>query len=215
MGCLVTMGSHDTVVMRRRDTPLRGVDVDMADVSDLVPTLAVVADSGGHTDADHRCGFHPRQGGAIAGRSCQRAQSDRCARHRRAGRLVDRTHRPSPRGSAVHPPRPSSRDGLRPARPRRRRHRGGRPRSGVEELAGSPGMRSVRSPRTAVNETDPAASSRIVRVAAFDVDGTLTQRAPASFRSSVRWPALGNSPNSRCGKAATSPGRQRVVTVTP
>jgi len=43
MGCLVTMGSHDTVVMRRRDTPLRGVDVDMADVSDLVPTLAVVA----------------------------------------------------------------------------------------------------------------------------------------------------------------------------
>ncbi|HSM64684.1 MAG TPA: 3-phosphoshikimate 1-carboxyvinyltransferase [Ilumatobacteraceae bacterium] len=43
MGCLVTQGSHDTVVMRRRDTPLRGVEVDMADVSDLVPTLAVVA----------------------------------------------------------------------------------------------------------------------------------------------------------------------------
>jgi 3-phosphoshikimate 1-carboxyvinyltransferase len=29
--------------MRRRDTPLRGVEVDMADVSDLVPTVAVVA----------------------------------------------------------------------------------------------------------------------------------------------------------------------------
>jgi 3-phosphoshikimate 1-carboxyvinyltransferase len=43
MGCLVTQGSHDTVVMRRRDTPLRGVEVDMADISDLVPTLAVVA----------------------------------------------------------------------------------------------------------------------------------------------------------------------------
>jgi 3-phosphoshikimate 1-carboxyvinyltransferase len=43
MGCLVTQSSHDTVVMRRRDTPLRGVEVDMADVSDLVPTLAVVA----------------------------------------------------------------------------------------------------------------------------------------------------------------------------
>jgi 3-phosphoshikimate 1-carboxyvinyltransferase len=43
MGCLVTMGAHDTVVMRRRDTPLRGVEVDMADISDLVPTLAVVA----------------------------------------------------------------------------------------------------------------------------------------------------------------------------
>jgi len=43
MGCLVTLGDHDTVVMRRRDTPLRGVEVDMADISDLVPTLAVVA----------------------------------------------------------------------------------------------------------------------------------------------------------------------------
>ena len=29
--------------MRRRDEPLRGIEVDMADISDLVPTLAVVA----------------------------------------------------------------------------------------------------------------------------------------------------------------------------
>ncbi len=43
MGCIVTAGPTDTVVMRRRDAPLRGVDVDMADISDLVPTLAVVA----------------------------------------------------------------------------------------------------------------------------------------------------------------------------
>ena len=43
MGCIVTQGSHDTVVMRRRDAPLRGVEVDMADISDLVPTVAVVA----------------------------------------------------------------------------------------------------------------------------------------------------------------------------
>ncbi len=43
MGCIVTSGPTATVVMRRRDTPLRGVDVDMADMSDLVPTLAVVA----------------------------------------------------------------------------------------------------------------------------------------------------------------------------
>ena len=43
MGCLVTAGTHDTVVMRRRDTPLHGIDVDMAHISDLVPTLAVVA----------------------------------------------------------------------------------------------------------------------------------------------------------------------------
>ncbi len=43
MGCTVVAGTSDTVVMRRRDTPLRGIDVDMADISDLVPTLAVVA----------------------------------------------------------------------------------------------------------------------------------------------------------------------------
>jgi 3-phosphoshikimate 1-carboxyvinyltransferase len=43
MGCIVTRSSHDTIVMRRRDTPLRGIDIDMADISDLVPTLAVVA----------------------------------------------------------------------------------------------------------------------------------------------------------------------------
>lgn len=43
MGCLVTAGEHDTVVMRRSDEPLRGIDIDMGDMSDLVPTLAVVA----------------------------------------------------------------------------------------------------------------------------------------------------------------------------
>lgn len=43
MGCLVTSAPDDTVVMRRRDAPLRGIEVDMSDISDLVPTLAVVA----------------------------------------------------------------------------------------------------------------------------------------------------------------------------
>lgn len=43
MGCIVTSAERDTVVMRRRDTPLRGIEIDMADISDLVPTLAVVA----------------------------------------------------------------------------------------------------------------------------------------------------------------------------
>jgi 3-phosphoshikimate 1-carboxyvinyltransferase len=43
MGCIVTVGPRDTVVMRRRDTPLHGIDIDMAHISDLVPTLAVVA----------------------------------------------------------------------------------------------------------------------------------------------------------------------------
>lgn len=43
MGCLVTVSARDTVVMRRRDTPLRGIEVDMTDISDLVPTMAVIA----------------------------------------------------------------------------------------------------------------------------------------------------------------------------
>jgi 3-phosphoshikimate 1-carboxyvinyltransferase len=43
MGCTTTVSEHDTVVMRRTDAPLHGVSVDMADHSDLVPTLAVVA----------------------------------------------------------------------------------------------------------------------------------------------------------------------------
>lgn len=43
MGCTATVGDTDTVVMRRNDTPLRGIEIDMSDISDLVPTLAVVA----------------------------------------------------------------------------------------------------------------------------------------------------------------------------
>lgn len=43
MGCTATVGPTDTVVMRRTDQPLRGIEIDMADISDLVPTLAVVA----------------------------------------------------------------------------------------------------------------------------------------------------------------------------
>ncbi|MFT6763566.1 MAG: 3-phosphoshikimate 1-carboxyvinyltransferase [Candidatus Aldehydirespiratoraceae bacterium] len=43
MGCLVTVSDHDTVVMRRSDTPLLGIDINMADISDLVPTMAAVA----------------------------------------------------------------------------------------------------------------------------------------------------------------------------
>ena len=43
MGCLTTVAADSTVVMRRRDTPLRGIEIDMSDISDLVPTLAVVA----------------------------------------------------------------------------------------------------------------------------------------------------------------------------
>lgn len=42
MGCQVER-SADWTEVRRGDAPLRGVEIDMADMSDLVPTLAVVA----------------------------------------------------------------------------------------------------------------------------------------------------------------------------
>jgi 3-phosphoshikimate 1-carboxyvinyltransferase len=43
MGCTVSRTADATTVSRAPTTELRGIDVDMADVSDLVPTLAVVA----------------------------------------------------------------------------------------------------------------------------------------------------------------------------
>jgi 3-phosphoshikimate 1-carboxyvinyltransferase len=43
MGCDVTRTETSTAVARPVERPLTGIDVDMADLSDLVPTLAVVA----------------------------------------------------------------------------------------------------------------------------------------------------------------------------
>jgi 3-phosphoshikimate 1-carboxyvinyltransferase len=43
MGCTVERRADATVVSRAGGTSLRGIDVDMADVSDLVPTVAAVA----------------------------------------------------------------------------------------------------------------------------------------------------------------------------
>jgi 3-phosphoshikimate 1-carboxyvinyltransferase len=43
MGCTATRTALGTTVERDPAVPLRGVRVDMADISDLVPTLAVVA----------------------------------------------------------------------------------------------------------------------------------------------------------------------------
>lgn len=43
MGCQVTREGNDVVVVRDRDVPLVGIDVDMAAMSDAVPALAVVA----------------------------------------------------------------------------------------------------------------------------------------------------------------------------
>ena len=82
MGCLVSTGA-DTVVMRRRDTPLRGVDIDMSDMSDLVPTLAVVATQAVTPTRITGVGFirakESDRLGDLAGRTAQ-------DRRRRAGR---------------------------------------------------------------------------------------------------------------------------------
>lgn len=43
MGCQVEWQAHSLTVSRDPAVPLLGIDVDMADISDLVPTLAVVA----------------------------------------------------------------------------------------------------------------------------------------------------------------------------
>lgn len=43
MGCVVEWGSTSVTVRRNLEHALRGIDVDMVDMSDLVPTLAVVA----------------------------------------------------------------------------------------------------------------------------------------------------------------------------
>ena len=174
MGCLVTMSAHDTVVMRRRDTPLRGVEVDMADISDLVPTLAVVATQAVDAHADHRCRLHPRQGERSPRRPRRRTPNHRGADHRRARRAADRADRPPARRPTPHPSRPSPRHGVRSVGPRRRRHRDRRPGSGVEELAELLGCARRDPGATPVTRRriDPA----IERVAAFDVDGTLTRR---------------------------------------
>ena len=43
MGCHIVVGDRHTVVMRRTDEPLGGLHIDMSDISDLVPTMAVLA----------------------------------------------------------------------------------------------------------------------------------------------------------------------------
>ncbi len=43
MGCVVRRDGTDVSVTRDLDQPLQGIDIDMGDMSDLVPTLAVVA----------------------------------------------------------------------------------------------------------------------------------------------------------------------------
>ena len=107
----------------RRGDRLRGIDVDMADISDLVPTLAVVAP---FADTPTRI----RGVGFIRAKESDRL-GDLCAELRRLGADADRdrrrpdrsSHPTAARRTLRHPPRPPPGDGVRPRRPACRRRR--------------------------------------------------------------------------------------------
>ena len=75
MGCEVEQGPSGTRVTRRG--PLRGIDIDMVDMSDLVPTLAAVAAFADSTTTVRGVGF-------IRGKESDRI-GDLCSELRRAG----------------------------------------------------------------------------------------------------------------------------------
>jgi len=94
MGCDVAQDATGTRVSRTGE--LRGVEINMVDLSDLVPTLAVVAPfANGRTDI-HGVGF-------IRGKESDRL-TDLCAELRRAG--IDATDNPD--GLVVQPSVPRS-----------------------------------------------------------------------------------------------------------
>lgn len=89
MGCEVHQDQARTAV--RRSGPLRGVSVDMGDMSDLVPTLAVVAAFATGTTEIHGVGF-------IRAKESDRI-GDLCGELRKAG--VGAEERPD--GLVIHP----------------------------------------------------------------------------------------------------------------
>ncbi|MFZ9629249.1 MAG: 3-phosphoshikimate 1-carboxyvinyltransferase [Ilumatobacteraceae bacterium] len=89
MGCEVLQDDVGTVI--RRTSALRGIGVDMGDISDLVPTMAVVAAFAEGTTEIHGIGF-------IRGKESDRI-GDLCAELRKAG--VGAEERPD--GLVIHP----------------------------------------------------------------------------------------------------------------
>jgi 3-phosphoshikimate 1-carboxyvinyltransferase len=57
MGCDVEWGSDSVTVRRHLERPLRGIDIDLVDMSDLVPSVAVVALFAGETTRIRGVGF--------------------------------------------------------------------------------------------------------------------------------------------------------------
>jgi 3-phosphoshikimate 1-carboxyvinyltransferase len=92
MGCEVLQTTSGTTVTR--DGPLRGIDIDMVDMSDLVPTLAVVAPFAVSPTTIRGVGF-------IRGKESDRI-GDLCGELRRAGIRADEHDD----GLTVHPGMP-------------------------------------------------------------------------------------------------------------
>jgi 3-phosphoshikimate 1-carboxyvinyltransferase len=57
MGCEVKVGERDVTVSRPAERPLRGIDVDMSDCSDLVPTIAAIATTASTSTTIRGVGF--------------------------------------------------------------------------------------------------------------------------------------------------------------
>jgi 3-phosphoshikimate 1-carboxyvinyltransferase len=83
MGCTVERGADGVRVSRSVEVPLRGLDVDLADVSDLVPTVAAVAALASTPSRIRGVGF-------IRGKESDRL-GDLARELRRLGALVDET----------------------------------------------------------------------------------------------------------------------------
>ena len=95
MGCTVVDGRDGLAVERDPRVPLRGVDVDMADISDLVPTLAVVAVTASTPTTISRRRVHPGQGERPPRRPRRRAGARPAPSwSRRARRPAHRRRRP-------------------------------------------------------------------------------------------------------------------------
>ena len=108
MGCTAMRDDLSTVV--ERSGGLHGIDIDMVDLSDLVPTLAAVAvfaDSPPHP----RRRVHPHQGERPPGRSVHRAAAPR-SRRRRDRRRPRSCRAATARSDAGNASRPSAGDGF-------------------------------------------------------------------------------------------------------
>jgi 3-phosphoshikimate 1-carboxyvinyltransferase len=168
MGCPVERTNDSVRVSAPPDGALAGIDVDMADVSDLVPTVAAVALFATTPTTIRGVGF-------IRGKESDRL-GDLARELRSVGGDVDEQTR-RPRGASVgapparrparHAPRPSTGDGVRRRRRTRPRPRRRGPGCGVEELAGLLGD-AGRLAMTSPEHERPV-------VAAFDFDETITR----------------------------------------